>query len=114
MTFVLCGLLRSGNVLIRNVPTEKGRNIALQALFPRAETSSGVSRPGISSSSSSRPLGGQGEREGSQGAPGVVSGGLPLLPLDLGPARGVGVPLGCRLGRVGSLPLLLLLRERAK
>ena len=41
-------------------------------------------------------------------------GGLPLLPLDLGPARGVGVPLGCRLGQVGSLPLLLLLRERAK
>ena len=41
-------------------------------------------------------------------------GGLPLLPLDLGPARGVGVPLGFRLGRAGSLPLLLLLRERAK
>ena len=41
-------------------------------------------------------------------------GGLPLLPLNLGPARGVGVPLGCRLGRAGSLPLLLLLRERAK
>ena len=41
-------------------------------------------------------------------------GGLPPLPLDLGPARGVGVPLGCRLGRAGSLPLLLLLRERAK
>ena len=40
-------------------------------------------------------------------------GGL-LLPLDLGPARGVGVPLGFRLGRAGSLPLLLLLRERAK
>ena len=39
-------------------------------------------------------------------------GGLPLLPLDLGPARGVGVPLGIRLGRAGSLPLLL--RERAK
>ena len=37
--------------------------------------------------------------------------GLPLLPLDLGPARRVGVPLGIRLGRVGSLPLLLLLRE---
>ena len=31
-------------------------------------------------------------------------GGLPLLPLDLGPARGVGVPLGIRLGRAGSLP----------
>ena len=38
-------------------------------------------------------------------------GGLPLLPLDLGPARGVGVPLGIRLGQAGSLPLLLLLRE---
>ena len=37
--------------------------------------------------------------------------GLPLLPLDLGPARGVGVPLGIRLVRAGSLPLLLLLRE---
>ena len=41
-------------------------------------------------------------------------GGLPLLPLDLGPARGVGVPLGFRLGRAGSLLLLLLLREREK
>ena len=37
--------------------------------------------------------------------------GLPLLPLDLGPARGVGVPLGLRLAWAGSLPLLLLLRE---
>ena len=36
---------------------------------------------------------------------------LPLLPLDLGPARGVGVSLGVRLGRAGSLPFLLLLRE---
>ena len=80
-----------------------------QQTSPRAETSSGVSHPGTSSSS--RPLGGQGRQEGSQGAPGVVSGGLPLLPLDLGPARGVGVPLGIRLGRAGSLPLLLLLRE---
>ena len=37
--------------------------------------------------------------------------GLPLLPLDLGLARGVGVPLGIRLGQAGSLPLLLPLRE---
>ena len=37
--------------------------------------------------------------------------GLPLLPLDLGPARGMGVPLGIRLAWAGSLPLLLLLRE---
>ena len=80
-----------------------------QQTSPRTETSSGVSRPGTSSSS--RPLGGQGKQEGSRGAPDVVLGGLPLLPLDLGPARGVGVPLGIRLGRAGSLPLLLLLRE---
>ena len=76
-----------------------------QQTSPRAETSSGVSRPGTSSSSS-RPLGGQGKQEGSQGAPGVVSGGAPSPP-----ARGVGVPLGIRLGRAGSLTLLLLLRE---
>ena len=46
---------------------------------PRAETSSGVSRPGTSSSSS-RPLGGQGKQEGSQGAPGVVLGDAPSPP----------------------------------
>ena len=40
---------------------------------PRAGTSSEVPQPGISSSSSSRPSGGQDERGGSQGAPGVVS-----------------------------------------
>ena len=77
---------------------------------PRAETSSGVSLPGTSSSSSSLPLGGQ---EGSQGAPGVLSGGASSPP-DLGRVRGVEVPLGCRLGRAATLPLLLLLRVRAK
>ena len=51
-----------------------------QQTSPRAETSLGVSRPGTSSSSSSRPLGGQGKREGSQGAPGVVLGGAPSPP----------------------------------
>ena len=51
-----------------------------QQSSPRAETSSGVSRPGTSSSSSSRPLGGQGKREGSQGEPGVVLGGAPSPP----------------------------------
>ena len=50
-----------------------------QQTSPFAETSSGVSRPGTSSSSS-RPLGGQGEQEGSHGAPGVVSGGAPSPP----------------------------------
>ena len=50
-----------------------------QQTSPRAETSSGVSRPGTSASSS-RPLGGQGKPGGSQGAPGVVSGGAPSPP----------------------------------
>ena len=49
-------------------------------ISPRAETSSGVSLPGTSSSSSSLPLGGQGKREGSQGAPGVLSGGASSPP----------------------------------
>ena len=47
-----------------------------QQTSPRAETSSGVSRPGTSS----RPLGGQGKQEGSRGAPGVVLGGAPSPP----------------------------------
>ena len=41
-------------------------------------------------------------------------GGLPPLPLDLGRAGGVAVPLDYCLGRAGALPLLLLLRERAR
>ena len=81
-----------------------------QQTSPRAETSSGVSRVGTSSSSS-HPLGGQ-EKQGGLGVHLVLClVGLPLLPLDLGPARGVGVPLGIRLARAGLLPLLLLLRE---
>ena len=72
----------------------------------------GVSLPGSSSSSSSLPLGGQGKRGGSRGAPSVFFlGVLPPLPLDFGPARGAGVPLGICLSRAGSLLLLLLLRE---
>ena len=51
-----------------------------QQTSPRAETSSEVSRPGTSSASSSRRLGGQGKPGGSQGAPGVVSGGAPSPP----------------------------------
>ena len=51
-----------------------------QQTSPRAETPSGVSRPGTSSASSSRPLGGQEKQGGSRGAPGVVLGGAPSLP----------------------------------
>ena len=76
-----------------------------------AETSLGVSLPGSSSTSSSLPLGGQGKRGGSRGAPSVFFEVLPPLPLDFGPARGAGVPLGICLSRAGSLLLLLLLRE---
>ena len=74
-----------------------------------AETSLGVSLPG--SSSSSLPLGGQGKRGGSRGAPSVFCEVLPPLPLDFGLASGAGVPLGICLSRAGSLLLLLLLRE---
>ena len=77
---------------------------------PFSETSLGVSLPGTSSSSSSLPLGGQGKR-GGLGVHLVFLGVLPPLPLDFGPARGAGVPLGICLSRAVSLLLLLLLRE---
>ena len=51
-----------------------------QQTSPRAETSSGVSRPGTSSSSSSHPLCGQEKQGGSRGAPGVGLGGAPSPP----------------------------------
>ena len=43
-----------------------------------------------------------------------VPGGLPPLPLDLGPARGVGVLLDYCVLRASTLSLCLLLRELAK
>ena len=76
---------------------------------PFSETSLGVSLPGASSSS--LPLGGQGKRGGGLGVHLLFLGVLPPLPLDFGPARGVGVPLGICLSRAVSLLLLLLLRE---
>ena len=121
VTFVRFGRRLSGNFCVEEYLHCVSRLLALQALFllrrlpPLAETSSGVSLPGSSSSSSSLPLGGQGRQEGSQGAPGVLSGGgLPPLPLDLGRAGGVAVPLDFCLGRASVLPLLLLLWERAR
>ena len=94
MTFVLDGLRRSGKLLLRSVLTKRGSVHALQALFPpvaetspRAGTSSEVLCP--EASSSSLPSGGQAKKGG--GGLGVhlvlrlVR--LPLLPLDLGPAR---------------------------
>ena len=53
---------------------------------------------------------GRGRGGGGLGVHLVFLGVLPPLPLDFGPARGAGVPLGICLVRAGSL-LLLLLRE---
>ena len=78
VTFVLLGRRLGGNHLYRRVLTKcrkssrpSGSVPTAPPTSPRAETSSGVSLPGTSSSSFSLPLGGQGKREGSQGAPGV-------------------------------------------
>ena len=77
VTFVRFGQRLSGNFCVEEYLHCVRRLLALQALFLLrrlpllAETSSGVSLPGSSSSSSSLPLGGQGKQEGSQGAPGV-------------------------------------------
>ena len=78
-----------------------------------AETSLGVSLPGSSSSSSSLPLGGQGKRGGSRGAPSVcVRCFLPSRSTLVWRGGGGGeCPLGICLSRAGSLLLLLLLRE---
>ena len=65
VTFVLFGRRLSGNFLCRRVLTLR-------------KTSSRPS--GSASSSSSFPLGGQGRQEGSQGAPGVLSGGASSPP----------------------------------
>ena len=78
---------------------------------PCAETPSGVSQPGTSSSSLSRPSGGQGKREGSRDAPGVVARGGFL------PSRWISVQRegwDCRLLRASALPLLRLLQELVK
>ena len=86
VTFVLFGRRFSGNNLYRGVLTKckkssrpSGSVPTAPPTSPRAETSSGVSLPG-SSSSSSLLLGGQGMREGSRGAPGVLSGGASSPP----------------------------------
>ena len=75
----------SGNKLYRRVLTKRKKSSRPSGSVPTApptspcaETSSGVSSPGTSSSS--LPLGGQGKQEGSQGAPGVLSGGASSPP----------------------------------
>ena len=83
--------------------------------FSPRGNSFGCFATGPSSSSLSRPSSGQESRWGVRYAPGFcVSGGLPPLPLYLGPARGVGVLLDYCLLRVSALSLRQLLRELAK
>ena len=87
VTFVLFGRRLSGNNLYRRVLTKRKKSSRPSGSVPtepptspRAETYSGVSLPGTSSSSSSLPLGGQGRQEGSRGAPGVLSEGASSPP----------------------------------
>ena len=75
-----------------------------QQSSPRAETSSGVSRPGTSSASSSRPLGGQEKREGSRGAPGVVLSGAPSPPARPRSSKRGGSASGLASGVTGLAP----------
>ena len=83
---------------------------------PRVGTSSEVLHPEASSSSSSLPSEGQAKKVGGGGG-GLGMHlvlrpvGLPPLPLDLGPARRVEVPLVARLVPASALLSLLLLRE---
>ena len=60
--------------LCRTSPRPSGSVPSAPSTSVFAETSLGVSLPGSSSSSSSLPLGGQGKRGGSRGAPSVVVG----------------------------------------
>ena len=121
VTFVLFGRRLSGNDLCSRVLTMRktssrpsGSVPSAPPTSPRVETS-GVSLPGTSSSS--LPLGGQGMQEGSQGAPGVLSGGASSPPArSRSSVRGggaYGLSSGARSrfsfsfgsGRSGSCPL---------
>ena len=75
---------------------------------PRARTSSEVKHP---EASSSLPSGGQAKRGGLGMHLVLRPVGLPLLPLDLGPARGVEVPQVARPVRASLLLSPLLLQE---
>ena len=112
VTFVRFGRRLSGNFCVEEYLHCVSRLLALQALFllrrlpPLVETSSGVSLPG-SSSSSSLPLGGQGRQEGSQGAPGVLSGGAsspPARSRSSGRGGGASGLLSGERGRAPSSP----------
>ena len=68
------GTFGSVLVLFKTSSRPSGSVPSAPSTSPFAETSLGVSLPGTSSSSSSLPLGGQGKRGGSRGAPSVFWG----------------------------------------
>ena len=119
MTFVLIGLRRSGNFLLRKELALNGNTHALQALFPlrrrplpvrgllRKSRSLGLSPILLPALQEDRIRGG-----GGLGVHLVLCPvRLPLLPLDLGPAREVEVCLVARLLRASAPLSLRLLQE---
>ena len=122
MTFVLSGQRRSGNYLLRSVLIKIiGRLHALQALFPLRRCPLPARKPlrgfrslGLLPLLFPTLQGGRGRGRGLRVHLVLCPGGLPPLPLGLGPARGVGVSLDFRLLRASALPHLQLLRELAK
>ena len=116
MTFVLEGLRRSGNFLLKRELTRKGNVHAPQALFPlrrRLLLVRGLLRKSCTLGLLLLPYLQEGRlRRGGLGMHLVLRPvRLPPLPLDLGPARGVEVSLVARLVRASVLLSLLLLRE---
>ena len=110
VTFVLFGRRFSGNNLYRRVLTKRKKSSRPSGSVPiapptspHAETSSGVSLPGTSSSSS-LSLGGQGKQEGSQGAPGVLSGGASSPPARSRSSERGGGASGLSSGARGRAP----------
>ena len=109
MTFVLIGLRRSGNFLLRKELTLNENTHALQALFPLRRRPLPVRRLPpllLLALQEVRIRGGGGGGLGVHLVLRPVR--LPLLPLDLGPARGVEVSLVTRLLHA-SAPLSLRL-----
>ena len=105
VTFVRFGRRLSGNNLYRRVLTKHKTSSRPSGSVPSAPSTS--PRGNFFGSFASwdffffffPPLRRAGEAGGVSGCTWCfLSGGLPPLPLDLGRACGVGVPLGCRLG----------------
>ena len=116
MTFVLDGLWRSGKLLLRKGLMQKGSVHAVQALFPlrrRFLPMRGLLRKSSTPGLLLLPSLQEGRlREAVLGMYLVLRPvRLPLLPLNIGPAKGVEVFLVARLVRVSALLSPLLLRE---